>query len=105
MSKMVIRERLRTLGTGIARSRWITKCANLTRLLGPPGAILGVAAILLSSCASAAVETGIYVVRLPDGAPGWIGAPAGVPAWSPVGDAIAWGNEDGLFLTAEKTGV
>ncbi|MCC7024331.1 MAG: PD40 domain-containing protein [Thermomicrobiales bacterium] len=64
--------------------------------------MLGAAAALLalstSSCAGTASAAGIYVAGFPTGAPGWIGEPGGLPAFSPVGGAIAWGGEDGLFL-------
>ena len=62
------------------------------RLVSPQSVLIG--------CTASQVEPGIYVVRLTDGAPGWIGAVGGIPAWSPDGDTVAWGNEDGLFLAA-----
>jgi Tol biopolymer transport system component len=54
--------------------------------------------IMLAGCGLAGVEPGIYVVDTSEGVPGWIGPPPGIPAWSPVGDSVAWGNEDGLYL-------
>ena len=60
--------------------------------------VLGLAATTLAGCASTAVQSGIVVVRLSDGALDRIGEPAGIPVWSPINDSVAWGNEDGLFV-------
>lgn len=59
---------------------------------------LGLTILLLFGCVTAGVETGLYVVRPSDGVPGWVGAPAGIPVWSPIADTVAWGNDDGVFL-------
>jgi Tol biopolymer transport system component len=60
--------------------------------------ILGLAATTLAGCASTEVQSGIFVIRLADGALDRIGEPAGIPVWSPTNDSVAWGNEDGLFV-------
>lgn len=49
---------------------------------------------------SAGVESGVFVALPEQAAPGWIGASAGSPAWSPTADSVVWGGEDGLFLKA-----
>jgi Tol biopolymer transport system component len=61
--------------------------------------------ILLASCGAGVVEPGLYIVRSQESAPRWISEPAGIPVWSPVGDLIAWGSEDGLFLADPENGV
>jgi Tol biopolymer transport system component len=63
--------------------------------------VLLAATIPLVSCIlePGATREGIYVASLETRAPGWIGAPAGVPVWSPSGEQIVWGSEDGLWLS------
>ncbi len=81
------------------RSAWMK--VNLTGRFRPVlwlYLILGLAAATLAGCASTEVQSGIFVIRLADGALDRIGEPAGIPVWSPTNDSIAWGNEDGLFV-------
>ena len=63
--------------------------------------VLLAATIPLSGCIleSGATREGIYVAPVETRAPGWMGAPAGVPVWSPSGEQIVWGSEDGLWLS------
>jgi Tol biopolymer transport system component len=60
--------------------------------------VLGLAATTMAGCVSADVESGVFTVRTADGAVEFVGKPAGIPVWSPFGDALAWGSEDGLFV-------
>jgi Tol biopolymer transport system component len=62
--------------------------------------VVGFAATTIAGCVSAEVESGVFIVHTADGALESIGEPAGIPVWSPAGDFIAWGNEDGLFVRA-----
>jgi Tol biopolymer transport system component len=62
--------------------------------------ILGLAAATMAGCASADVQSGVFIIRLADGSLDRIGEPAGIPVWSPTNESIAWGNEDGLFVRA-----
>lgn len=52
-------------------------------------------ALLLTGCGEASNASGLYVAE-PSGAPRWIASAAGPPAWSPDGNALVWGGEDGL---------
>jgi len=60
--------------------------------------VLGLAATTIVGCASADVESGVFIIRTADGALESLGEPAGIPVWSPTDDLVAWGNEDGLFI-------
>src|SRR5215212_8364882 len=60
--------------------------------------VLGLAATTIVGCASADVESGVFIIRTADGALESLGEPAGMPVWSPTDDLVAWGNEDGLFI-------
>jgi Tol biopolymer transport system component len=60
--------------------------------------ILGLAVATLAGCASTEAQSGIFVIRLADGALDRLADPAGIPVWSPIKDSVAWGNEDGLFV-------
>jgi Tol biopolymer transport system component len=59
---------------------------------------LSLAAGTMTACVSAGVRDGVFTISAADGALMWVGEPAGVPAWSPTGNLIAWGNEDGLYV-------
>jgi Tol biopolymer transport system component len=52
----------------------------------------------MAGCVSAGFKPGIFTIGTTNGAVEFIGEPAGIPVWSPTGDALAWGNEDGLFV-------
>jgi Tol biopolymer transport system component len=54
----------------------------------------------LTGCVGASVQDGVFAVRMSDGALTRVGAPAGIPVWSPTENSVAWGNEDGLFIRA-----
>jgi Tol biopolymer transport system component len=58
----------------------------------------------LSGCVQAGNGAGIYSVNAQGGPPEWVGTPAGIPVWSPRGNVLAWGNEDGLMITAADQG-
>lgn len=60
--------------------------------------VLSAAAISVTACVPAGVEPGVFAFQIEDGALAWIGEPAGTPVWSPTDKAVAWGNEDGLFV-------
>ena len=60
--------------------------------------VLGLAATTMAGCVSADVESGVFMISTADGAVEYIGESAGIPVWSPTGDALAWGNEDGVFV-------
>jgi Tol biopolymer transport system component len=65
--------------------------------------ILGLAATTMTACvsaSSASIQPGVFEIRTENGALAWVGEPAGIPVWSPTGNLVAWGNEDGLFLRA-----
>jgi Tol biopolymer transport system component len=63
--------------------------------------VLGLAGTTLAGCASTEVESGVFMIRVADGALERFGEPAGIPIWSPKSDSIAWGNEDGLFVRSQ----
>jgi Tol biopolymer transport system component len=52
----------------------------------------------LSACTSVDSQAGIYVTGADGGTATWMGAPAGVPSWSPKGMELAWASEDGLTI-------
>lgn len=92
-------------GASRCRSRWFARHIpiSLTRPArsAPPWRLLVLAVLLtlsFTSCAGSSSAPGIYVVALPAGAPGWIGAAGDIPAFSPSDRSIAWGGEDGVFL-------
>ena len=60
--------------------------------------VLSLAAGTVTACVSAGVRDGVFTISTADGALTWVGEPAGIPAWSPTGNLIAWGNEDGLYV-------
>src|SRR4051812_23651824 len=62
--------------------------------------ILSFAAFTMSGCVAASAQDGVFAVRIENGGLTWVGEPSGIPAWSPVDNSVAWGNEDGLFLRA-----
>jgi Tol biopolymer transport system component len=65
-----------------------------------------VVGLALQGCASTSARPGVFLASIAGGAPGWMGEPDGIPVWSPNGDAIAWGGEDGIFLaTLDKEGA
>ena len=76
----------------IGRSRFRTR-PEMWLLL-----ILSLAAATMTGCVSAGERPGVFTIGMVDGALMWVGEPAGVPVWSPTGDSIAWGNEDGLYV-------
>jgi WD40-like Beta Propeller Repeat len=96
-----VRAPLRTRASGINRNRTraLKRYSALARRVRL-SAVLGAITIMLVGCGTTGVESGIYVVDTSEGVPGWTGWPPGIPAWSPVRDSVAWGNEDGLFLAA-----
>jgi Tol biopolymer transport system component len=59
---------------------------------------LSLVATTMTACVPAGVQEGVVTIHAQDGAVTWVGEPAGIPVWSPSGNMIAWGNEDGLFL-------
>lgn len=61
-----------------------------------------IAAPLLAACGALGVPTGIYLMPV-DGAPRWIGAGVGAPAWSADGEQITWGDESGLWRWRQGT--
>jgi Tol biopolymer transport system component len=61
------------------------------------GFTLTCAALLLQGCAANPLNSGVYVVETIDGAPRWLGGPAGEPVWAPTENALAWATEDGIF--------
>ena len=67
--------------------------------------VLVIALATMSGCVSASFKPGVYTVSIPDGAVQFIGEPEGIPVWSPAGDALAWGSEDGLFLRVLTEGT
>lgn len=71
------------------------------RRLGPAAALILIA---LEGCSTGDDRQGVYVAPIEDGAPGWIGYPAGVPVWSPDGTRIAWGTEHGLLVKSLLSG-
>jgi dipeptidyl aminopeptidase/acylaminoacyl peptidase len=60
--------------------------------------VLGLATATMAGCVSTEAESGIFVIRIADATVEQIAEPAGIPAWSPSDDSLAWGNEDGLFV-------
>ena len=81
--------------------------ARLTKTLwsrSRPGAwlllVVGTAAMTLTGCVPAGLQPGVFAIQIESGALAWIGEPAGIPIWSPTTNAVAWGNEDGLFFRA-----
>jgi Tol biopolymer transport system component len=60
--------------------------------------VLGAAATTMTACVAAGVQPGVFAFRTDNGTLARIGEPAGIPVWSPTTDAVAWGNEDGLFI-------
>jgi Tol biopolymer transport system component len=56
----------------------------------------------LCACTAIQTEAGIMVQEGANGAPRWIASSRGIPVWSPVDDRIAWGTEDGLFVTDDS---
>lgn len=74
-----------------------TRSLNRRRLFAQIASV-ALAFAALHGCTGMAMRPGIYVADLSDGAPGWIGEPAGVPVWSPRGTALAWASEDGLQI-------
>ncbi|MCA9879160.1 MAG: PD40 domain-containing protein [Thermomicrobiales bacterium] len=60
------------------------------------GAAPLVLALLATGCGTAGSAPGLYLAD-PSGAPRWITTAAGPPAWSPNGNTLAWGGEDGLW--------
>ena len=60
--------------------------------------ILSLTAAMMTACVSAGVRQGVFTIGTVDGALAWVGEPVGVPVWSPTGNSIAWGNEDGLYV-------
>jgi Tol biopolymer transport system component len=60
--------------------------------------LLAVVAITITACASADVQPGVFAIYTENGTPSRIGEPVGIPVWSPIGNSLAWGSEDGLFL-------
>jgi Tol biopolymer transport system component len=81
------------------RSAWTTKQSS-------PSArskmwllfVLSLALTFMTACGSAAVQQGVFAIRLENRALTWVGEPAGIPIWSPIDNLVAWANEDGLFL-------
>ncbi len=63
-----------------------------------PLLVFSVAFSVLSACAETGLQEGVFTVSTLDGPLMSIGEPAGIPVWSPTGNSVAWGNEDGLFL-------
>lgn len=62
-------------------------------------AVGAVGTALVTGCGVNPARGGLYVTD-PDGAPRWIAETTGAPAWSPAGDAIAWGDEYGLRMSS-----
>ncbi len=52
--------------------------------------------VILQGCSTGGPLPGLYVASIDGGAPGWIAESTAAPVWSPSGDTIAWGDEDGL---------
>jgi Tol biopolymer transport system component len=61
------------------------------------------ATVVLHGCAAGAARPGVYLVA-GGGNPHWIGDPLGVPVWSPDGQDLIWGSEDGLFKRSADGG-
>ena len=101
MSAVPIPPLPRTCASSLDRNQSLTsrRCLPSTRRV-QLSTIVGIMTIVLAGCALAGVEPGIYIVNTSQGVPGWMGGPPGIPAWSPVRDSVAWGNEDGLYLAA-----
>jgi Tol biopolymer transport system component len=59
---------------------------------------------LLSGCAGQGTPAGIYAVPVKDGVSTWVGEPAAAPTWSPTGEILAWGSEDGLSIANLENG-
>ncbi len=64
----------------------------------PAIAVALICALFTQACTgSIEDDAAIFAIELGGADPTWMGAPAGAPVWSPDGDSIAWGTEDGLF--------
>jgi Tol biopolymer transport system component len=59
---------------------------------------------MLTGCTSVGQLPGIYTVAVDDGTTTWVGQPPGMPAWSPIGETLVWGSEDGLVVNDLNNG-
>jgi len=60
--------------------------------------------VSLQGCSTGSPPSGLYVASVDGGSPGWIAESTAAPVWSPSGDAIAWGDEDGLRVLNVRDG-
>ena len=50
-----------------------------------------------TACSATQARAGVYLSSPVGARPTWVGAPGGIPVWSPRGDQIVWGTEDGIL--------
>ncbi|MDQ3225720.1 MAG: hypothetical protein M3Q50_03695, partial [Chloroflexota bacterium] len=66
--------------------------------------VLTCAIATLHGCTQASVDQGgISVLDSLEGTPRWIDTAPAAPVWSPDGEVIAWGTEDGLYVSPGKS--
>jgi Tol biopolymer transport system component len=60
--------------------------------------------LLTTGCGGEPTASGVYIVAPDMDAPKFVGGPPGAPVWSPDGRSLAWGSEDGLYLSNLENG-